>query len=75
MKRIVVIVASMIWFGQAVSFWQGIGVLLTFCGLWLYQGAKMATSDGGLSARPKDRRSADESVVIIDLQQSPRTKH
>ena len=46
-KRIVVIVVSMIWFGQHVTTAQGVGIILTFAGLWMYQGAKMASADGG----------------------------
>ncbi|KAJ3156022.1 suppressor of loss of ypt1 [Geranomyces variabilis] len=39
-KRIVVICASIMWFGQAVDARQGFGIAITFFGLWVYQGAK-----------------------------------
>ncbi|KAJ3151891.1 suppressor of loss of ypt1 [Geranomyces michiganensis] len=39
-KRIVVICASIVWFGQAVDARQGFGIAMTFFGLWVYQGAK-----------------------------------
>ncbi|TPX53737.1 hypothetical protein PhCBS80983_g06194 [Powellomyces hirtus] len=39
-KRIIVICASIVWFGQAVDARQGLGITLTFFGLWVYQGAK-----------------------------------
>lgn len=39
-KRIFVIVMSIIWFGQTVSITQGLGILLTFLGLYMYQKAK-----------------------------------
>ncbi|CAO3615033.1 unnamed protein product [Cunninghamella blakesleeana] len=40
LKRIFVIVMSIVWFGQQVSWTQAFGILLTFVGLWLYQRAK-----------------------------------
>jgi multidrug transporter EmrE-like cation transporter len=40
-KRIVVIVVSLVWFGQAVSGMQAVGIILTFGGLWMYQRAKL----------------------------------
>src|SRR6185295_11139652 len=39
-KRIFVITASIIWFGQKTTFVQGVGILLTFMGLHLYNRAK-----------------------------------
>ncbi|CAG8466967.1 2672_t:CDS:2 [Paraglomus brasilianum] len=39
-KRIFVITASIIWFGQKTTFIQGVGILLTFIGLHLYNRAK-----------------------------------
>ncbi|ORZ38701.1 triose-phosphate transporter domain-containing protein [Catenaria anguillulae PL171] len=42
LKRIVVIVAAIAWFGDTVSGTQAVGVALTFVGLWLYQKAKRA---------------------------------
>ncbi|KAI9591299.1 triose-phosphate transporter family-domain-containing protein [Syncephalis fuscata] len=40
MKRVVVIMAALVWFQQPVSSIQAIGILLTFYGLWLYDRAK-----------------------------------
>ncbi|OBZ89251.1 putative transporter C83.11 [Choanephora cucurbitarum] len=40
LKRIFVIVMSIVWFGQAISWTQGVGILLTFGGLSMYQNAK-----------------------------------
>lgn len=40
-KRIFVIVASIIWFGQNVGQTQSFGIIMTFIGLWMYQYAKM----------------------------------
>lgn len=40
-KRVFIIVASILWFHDAVSLTQGCGVILTFWGLWLYQQAKI----------------------------------
>ncbi|KAG2233408.1 hypothetical protein INT48_007438 [Thamnidium elegans] len=39
-NRIFVIVMSILWFGQAISWTQSVGILLTFIGLWMYQKAK-----------------------------------
>ncbi|GAA5802342.1 hypothetical protein HPULCUR_007806 [Helicostylum pulchrum] len=40
LKRIFVIVMSILWFGQVISWTQSVGILLTFIGLWMYQKAK-----------------------------------
>ncbi|KNC99327.1 tpt phosphate/phosphoenolpyruvate translocator [Spizellomyces punctatus DAOM BR117] len=45
-KRIFVITASIIWFAQPVDARQGAGILLTFFGLWVYQGAKREVGKG-----------------------------
>ncbi|KAI9223270.1 triose-phosphate transporter family-domain-containing protein, partial [Blastocladiella britannica] len=37
LKRIVIIVAAILWFGESVSGTQAVGVALTFVGLWMYQ--------------------------------------
>nr|CAG8433730.1 5515_t:CDS:2 [Entrophospora candida] len=39
-KRIFVITASIVWFGQKTSLIQGIGITLTFWGLYMYNQAK-----------------------------------
>ena len=52
-KRIFVIVASILWFGQQVSFVQTIGILLTFIGLWMYQSAKQDVDRGESKIREK----------------------
>jgi drug/metabolite transporter (DMT)-like permease len=52
-KRIFVIVASIIWFGQQVSFIQTFGILLTFIGLWMYQSAKQDVDRGESKVREK----------------------
>jgi drug/metabolite transporter (DMT)-like permease len=40
LKRIVIIVFSMIWFAQTITLIQGLGIFLTFVGLAMYQQAK-----------------------------------
>lgn len=45
-KRIFVIVMSIIWFGQSVSVYQSVGILLTFLGLYMYQKAKQEIDSG-----------------------------
>ncbi|KAF9348870.1 suppressor of loss of ypt1 [Mortierella sp. AD094] len=55
-KRIVVIVASIIYFHQTLGTTQWTGVALTFWGLWLYNSAKNAAKvrpDGGILANTK----------------------
>ncbi|KAI8616504.1 triose-phosphate transporter family-domain-containing protein [Chytriomyces sp. MP71] len=46
-KRIIVIVASIVYFGEAkgVGPLQGVGLVLTFLGLWMYDRAKMEVKD------------------------------
>ncbi|KXS20480.1 TPT-domain-containing protein [Gonapodya prolifera JEL478] len=39
-KRIVVVVGSMLWAGEATGWQQVLGVVVTFGGLWMYQEAK-----------------------------------
>ncbi|KAI8615098.1 triose-phosphate transporter family-domain-containing protein [Chytriomyces sp. MP71] len=48
-KRIIVIVASIVYFGEAkgVGSLQGIGLVLTFLGLWMYDRAKMEVNGSG----------------------------
>lgn len=50
-KRIFVIVMSIIWFGQQVSITQSLGIALTFMGLWMYQKAKREVEQGETKAR------------------------
>ncbi|KAF9399021.1 suppressor of loss of ypt1, partial [Podila epigama] len=54
-KRIVVIVASIMYFHQTLGAAQWMGVCLTFWGLWLYNSAKNATKTGETFAVPVDR--------------------
>ncbi|RKO86459.1 triose-phosphate transporter family-domain-containing protein, partial [Blyttiomyces helicus] len=46
LKRIFVIVAAMVWFGDAVSGRQAVGVGMAFLGLWLYDRAKGDVASG-----------------------------
>ncbi|KAI8094497.1 triose-phosphate transporter family-domain-containing protein [Thamnidium elegans] len=52
-KRIFVIVMSIIWFGQHVSVTQSLGIVLTFIGLWMYQKAKREVEQGETKACEK----------------------
>ncbi|KAI9493303.1 triose-phosphate transporter family-domain-containing protein [Zychaea mexicana] len=52
-KRIFVIVMSILWFGQQVSFAQSLGIMLTFVGLWMYQSAKRDVDRGETKVREK----------------------
>ncbi|KAJ3223746.1 suppressor of loss of ypt1 [Chytriomyces hyalinus] len=61
-KRIVVIVASLVYFGEArgVGFVQGVGLVLTFLGLYMYDQAKMEVKMEG-----PDGHTAEE-VSFLD---------
>ncbi|KAI9312517.1 triose-phosphate transporter family-domain-containing protein, partial [Dichotomocladium elegans] len=52
-KRIFVIVMSILWFGQQVKFAQSLGIMLTFVGLWMYQSAKRDVDRGETKIREK----------------------
>ncbi|KAL3900203.1 MAG: hypothetical protein SGCHY_001506 [Lobulomycetales sp.] len=57
-KRIFIISASMIWFGDAVTLLQGFGIALTFSGLYIYDRARWDV------ARSEARLIGDEEVSI-----------
>lgn len=57
-KRIFVIVAAMVWFADTVSWIQAVGILVTFAGLWMYQGAK------GDVARGEAKLEMDDAAAI-----------
>ncbi|KAJ3394570.1 suppressor of loss of ypt1 [Entophlyctis sp. JEL0112] len=69
LKRIVVIVASIVYFGEAngVTRLQWVGLVMTFLGLWMYDRAKMETGDGSEG----DRHATEENV---DLSNSAKRK-
>ncbi|KAM3580977.1 hypothetical protein VKS41_006426 [Umbelopsis sp. WA50703] len=52
-KRIFVIVASIVWFGQQVTLIQTFGIIMTFVGLWMYQSAKQDVDRGENKIREK----------------------
>lgn len=57
-KRIFIISASILWFGDSVTYLQGFGIGLTFTGLWLYERAR---HDVQMS---EARLSGGEDVVL-----------
>ncbi|KAG8997773.1 suppressor of loss of ypt1 [Tulasnella sp. JGI-2019a] len=74
-KRIAVILIAIAWFAQPVHFIQGIGILLTFVGLWMYQRAKtdvdrgekkmarrLTLSAGGLPMTSRDAKLMGQST-------------
>ncbi|KAI8335060.1 triose-phosphate transporter family-domain-containing protein [Chlamydoabsidia padenii] len=61
LKRIFVIVMSIVWFGQQVSWTQSLGILLTFVGLYLYQQAKQDV----------DRGEREKSVEMLPTSLGP----
>lgn len=54
-KRIFVIVISILWFGQQVKLTQGLGIVSTFVGLWMYQNAKREVDQGESKVSEKSR--------------------
>lgn len=63
-KRIFVIVMSIIWFGQHVSITQSLGIVLTFIGLWMYQKAKREVEQNETKACEKSLEVLPTSNVI-----------
>ncbi|GAN10457.1 TPT-domain-containing protein [Mucor ambiguus] len=62
LKRIFVIVMSIVWFGQHISTTQFFGIFLTFVGLWMYQKAKSDVDKGEIKIREK------ESIDMLPIQ-------
>ncbi|RIA97922.1 triose-phosphate transporter family-domain-containing protein [Glomus cerebriforme] len=62
-KRIFVITASILWFGQKTTFIQGIGITLTFLGLYMYNNAK-------LDVDKKERKAREKDEIVLPLTRS-----
>lgn len=62
LKRIFVIVMSILWFGQTISGVQSLGILLTFVGLWMYQKAKSDVDKG-------ETKLVEKSMHLLPIQQ------
>ncbi|KAI7905537.1 triose-phosphate transporter family-domain-containing protein [Cokeromyces recurvatus] len=65
-KRIFVIVMSILWFGQQVSLAQSFGIVLTFIGLWMYQQAKREVDQGETKACEKSLEVLPTSNHVHD---------
>jgi solute carrier family 35 protein E1 len=59
-KRIFVITASILWFGQKTTFIQGVGITLTFVGLYMYNEAK-------LDVDRKERKARERDEIVLPL--------
>lgn len=59
-KRIFVITASILWFGQKTTFIQGVGITLTFIGLYMYNEAK-------LDVDRKERKARERDEIVLPL--------
>lgn len=66
-KRIFVIVMSIVWFGQQVSLTQSLGIALTFCGLYLYQKAKREVDQNETRANEKSMEVLPMSNKSYDV--------
>ncbi|KAI3650992.1 hypothetical protein MP228_004473 [Amoeboaphelidium protococcarum] len=87
-KRIVVIVASILWFGQHVENVQICGIVLTFVGLWMYQHVKhnmhaspsassvnnSQSRHAGINVEPRNEDEALESSRAFQQQQQQQTQ-
>ncbi|CAG8560720.1 14598_t:CDS:2 [Acaulospora morrowiae] len=62
-KRIFVVTASIIWFGQKTSLTQGIGIFLTFGGLYMYNQAKR-------DVEKKERKAREREEIVLPLTRS-----
>jgi solute carrier family 35 protein E1 len=67
LKRIFVIVASIIWFKQAVTVTQGCGIVLTMFGLALYQRSRLFGGSEREFGGSKDRRYGYEKKLLYIL--------
>lgn len=62
LKRIFVIVMSIVWFGQQISWTQAMGILLTFVGLYMYQKAKSDVDKG-------EDKIRENAIDLLPMQQ------
>ncbi|CAG8595370.1 14168_t:CDS:2 [Acaulospora morrowiae] len=65
-KRIFVVTASIIWFGQKTSLTQGIGIFLTFGGLYMYNQAKR-------DVEKKERKAREREEIVLPLTRSEKS--
>lgn len=63
-KRIFVIVASIFWFGDKVNFAQGLGITITFVGLYLYHLAEKSVDKGEKKILELQRRGSDGNTGL-----------
>ncbi|KAJ3056802.1 suppressor of loss of ypt1 [Rhizophlyctis rosea] len=66
-KRIFVIVASIIWFGEHVNMLEKVGIVMTFTGLYLYDRAKqdVAVGEAKMAAIQERRRSVGTLPMAV----------
>lgn len=62
-KRIFVITASIIWFGQKTTIVQGIGIILTFSGLYMYNRARR-------DVEKKERNAREKEEIVLPISRS-----
>ncbi|KAI5480468.1 DUF251 domain membrane protein [Pseudohyphozyma bogoriensis] len=76
-KRIAVICIAIVWSGQTVSFVQGMGMAMTFAGLWMYNRAKGDVDKGERKRDNVEKRSemflptTAEDARVLDGATSP----
>lgn len=73
LKRIIVIVASILWFGEVVGLMQMIGISLAMYGVWLYQQAK-DSSKSSISVEEEEGEEKAERGIVSMLHLSATSK-
>lgn len=63
-KRIFVILLSIVYFHDTVRFAQGCGIALTFLGLWMYDDAKREVAKGESKVAAIQRKEDDDELVL-----------
>ncbi|KAG8732097.1 suppressor of loss of ypt1 [Ceratobasidium sp. 428] len=78
-KRVAVICIAIVWFSQSVHPVQGLGIMLTFAGLWLYNQAKSDVERGENKARRveagRQLQLPTTKSELITPNGSPRPEH
>lgn len=71
-KRVAVICMAIVWFNQTVHVAQGLGICLTFVGLWMYNNAKGDVEKGENKMR---RVEAARDLVLPSTREEHRMMH
>jgi solute carrier family 35 protein E1 len=67
LKRIFVIMAAIVYFGDELTLVQGGGILLTFFGLWMYDQAKSSVAHGEAELVALSERQAEKKGLPLSV--------